>query len=286
MTATSDPQEETSKKLIVVQPTFNPDERVLSKLIQNSMTHQRKGEERFPQGENLTLFTKQCIGRPFLILAPFVFEDEPAKTFVGRSGRKVHISAQVVAYSVIQFVTVNSAGVKRVGSPQQVKWSGTYLTNQLQRLPENHEFSKIWTLARNENMPMTPQGEFPVMLATYYHGVDTPEEIEESAIYEPQHGATNGARNGTRNGATNGLSNGERKAITRNATATAQAQDDFLDEEEDEDEDEDDELDDDTVSEIRSRFGKDMPLPRHAPTQEQLLKRGRGRPAGSKNRPK
>lgn len=162
-------------------------------------------KERFPQGESFEYFDKMCIGLPFIITSEIVFRTEKAKDFTDKNGARRQIGERLVAQLTIRFIDTQTGKLSDV---KQAKWGGTYLVNQLKRLTTNELFSRVWTLARNPMFPATPYG-YPVMLATYMHGVDTPENPEEDVVYEAQHHTTPQPH-------MNGLSNGERAGVARN----------------------------------------------------------------------
>ena len=120
-----------------------------------------------------------------LIGVPFVFVTLPQFGTLTKS----QFGPQEVARIGVSVIDLTGQA-PRVIPPTIAQFSHRYLLNDLRGMTENELIGgHIWTLARNPDYPMTPQGKFPVTLKIYEFGLDRP-ELVDGDFQPPEDGFT------------------------------------------------------------------------------------------------
>lgn len=115
---------------------------------------------RFPGDRDPLLYDKNLEG------VPFVFASMPvSKTVNGKFGERD------VVFILVRFYDPTT---EELSDATRVMLSGAYIINQIRRMTRGELIgSNIFTLARNENMPRTRQGAYPLMLAVWDESLDS-----------------------------------------------------------------------------------------------------------------
>ena len=131
-----------------------------SKSVANTNAYLAGGAARFPSGApgpNAAWYEKHLEGKPFIITSPIEWRTVSSK-----------FQASPVEQAVCQVRFVQDTDGTLSTTPVIAVFQGRYLLNQLRSLEPSHLYGGlVWTVERNHDMPVTPQGLHPFMLAVF-----------------------------------------------------------------------------------------------------------------------
>lgn len=122
-------------------------------------------EMEFPQTREPALYNKTLLGVPFAIVSEWLWKKQPASVYEG-----ITFPARDVIQVMLATVSQPSKDPTTwaFAKPRLATLSGAYLLNQFRdATPNTYIGAGLFTIARNPAMPLTPQGEYPMMLARY-----------------------------------------------------------------------------------------------------------------------